>query len=64
MSRASRKFHSGNLVTLNYCSGLWLMLLAGSMLVNCTCLVTHLNSSYCGIAIADVTASTKIGVAK
>lgn len=43
MSRAIRKFHSGNLITLNYCSGLWLMLLAESMLVNRTCSVTHLN---------------------
>lgn len=43
MSRASRKFHSGNLITLNYCSGLWLMLLAESMLVNRTCSVPHLN---------------------
>lgn len=43
MSRASRKFCSGNLITLNYCSGLWLMVLAESMLVNCTCSVTHLN---------------------
>lgn len=56
MSRASRKFHSGNLITLNYCSGLWLMHLAGSMLVSCTSSVTHLNSSYCGIAIAKTTA--------
>lgn len=64
MSGASRKFHSGSLITLNYCSGLWLMLLAESMLVNRTCSVTHLNSSYCGIAIAEMTASTKIGVAK
>lgn len=63
MSRASRKFHSGNLITLNYCSGLWLMLLAESMLVSSTCLVTHLNSSYCGVAIIE-TASTKVGVTK
>lgn len=43
MSRASRKFHSGNLMTLNYCSGLWIMRLAESMLVIRTCSVTHLN---------------------
>lgn len=43
MSRASRKFRSGNLITLNYCSGLWLMLLAESMLVSRTCSVIHLN---------------------
>lgn len=43
MGRASRKFRSGNLITLNYCSGLWLMLLAESTLVNRTCSVTHLN---------------------
>lgn len=64
MSRARRKFHSGNSITLNYCSGLWLMLLAESVLVNRTCLVTHLNSSYRGIAVAETTASTKIGMAK
>lgn len=64
MKRASRKFHSGNLITLNYCSGLWLMLLAESMLVNRACLVTHLNSSYGGIAITEMTTSTKIGMAK
>lgn len=57
MSRASRKFHSGNLITLNYCSGLWLMLLAESMLVSRTCLVTHLNSSYCGVAIIETNKS-------
>lgn len=43
MGRASRKFCSGSLITSNYCSGLWLMLLAESTLVNRTCSVTHLN---------------------